>query len=379
MGISIFPSQSGGGGYTLQRIITTTGEYSLGQPTPCFVLMAGGGGGGGGGANTGSGGGGGGGGGAFGVTTMLNEFHATIGAGGTAGTGGSNNAGAGGVTALTVGGGNESAVTVRSAPSDVSSKQIVCRGGSQGGGNGSNGTAGTQPSTVSGITNRDTNWLYGSAGSSGGGTDQWSYPSFVGAYRTSATQAGTYGAFNMVHNNSGNFIQQGQASTQSYLNQTFNTFNMMPGFPFPANIFNPNNSTYAAQFSHMTNDTASGNGVAGGGQGAWTGNSSNGGKGAAGILTGGGGGGGYSNIQTSNTGGATLFYRAGLGSSSGGGGGGGSGIFGAGVSGTFTSAAAGGIGGAGGLGGGGGGGGGGGTSSSGAGGAGGAGIMLIFY
>lgn len=378
MGISIFPSQ--GGGYTLQRVITTTGNYSLGAPTACFVMMTGGGGGGGGGAGStnSSAGGGGGGAGAFAISTMLSEFHATIGAGGTGGSPNTNDATSGGHSALTVGGGNEGIQNTISQPAATSAKQIVCRGGGAGNGVGA-GTAGSQPATVTGITGRNPDWIYGSSGSSGGGYQGQTYPTFVGAWRTSASQSGGYLAHNIFHNNSSNWVQQGANASQVYTGANFNSFLLFPGGFNPSNNFNPNNSTYQAQFTHMTQDTTAGRGVACGGEGAWNSSSTGGAKGGAGLMTGGGGGGGYSNTLGANSGGATLLYNGGLGNTSGGGAGGGAGIFGSGTNGTFTSSAAGGNGGAGGLGGGGGGGGGGGTSSSGTGGAGGAGIMLIFY
>lgn len=372
MGISIFPSQ--GGGYTLQRVITTSGEVNLGAPTFCYVMMSGGGGGGGGASpSNGSPAGGGGGAGAFAMNLMLNQFHATIGAGGTAGTVNGSTAGSGGNSAITVGGRFNYGGSNTNSQFDISSKQIVAMGGG-GGFSGANGDSGIVPTDIT-VTGRSGIWILGSAGSAGSGSS--GTPSFASAYQTINSNDMIYSTQNFVHNANGNFFSVGTPTTKN--GAQFNQFIPAPSVSYNTQPTDVTSATYAIGRTNLTTSTNTGTGVAPGGRAPST-TSALGGTGGAGILTGGGGGGGHT-ASGSGGGGGTSIYNPGIGNSnSGSGGGGGAGIFGAGINGA-AGTTQGGAGGAGGLGGGGGGGGGLGSSggSNGTGGAGGAGILLIFY
>jgi hypothetical protein len=373
MGISIFPSQ--GGGYTLQRVITTSGNYSLGAPTFCFAMMAGGGGGGSG-ASGGSlrGGQGGGGAGALGINLMLNSFHATIGAGGNGGASG-NNGDNGGNTALTITAGNEGSSTGLQSDANVNSKQIVAMGGGAGVTSTSGGSPGNAPANVT-VSNRNVTWILGSPGSSGPGTT--TTPTFTGGLQT-LTNADLYylaAASGFIHNNSGTWYSSTPASGQS---SGASYFSFIPALSANMGIYlNPGSSTYGQPFTNFASATTAATGPSVGGRGATT-SGANASRGASGTFTAGGGGGSYTNTGRSGHGGGTSLYEGGGLLAGGGGGGGGAGLFGAGSTGTYISVNAGGNGGNGGLGGGGGGGGGGGDSTNSNGGAGGAGIMLIFF
>lgn len=379
MGISIFPSQ--GNGFTLQRVITTSGEQDLGGPRNCFFLLSGGGGGGAGGMGSTASGPGGAGAGAVGMNIMLNQFHATIGAGGNAGTAG--NAGtSGGNSALTIGGGAAyNGAYASTGRESRSSQQVVAMGG--GGANNSGGLAGVAPANIS-VTNRTSSFAYGSAGSCGGNNAQVSRTGLVGAFMTIATDAVGYSYAatqnGFIHNSNSNWYNFESPSTT----RSSASFSNFLGAPGPKTQYSqqPSNTTFAISQSSLTIDSfSSSEGVARGGTGANTNTSFPGARGGTGYLTGGGGAGGISGVSyIGAAGGGTGLYNGGLGSTAnGGGGGGGAGISGAGADGAATVSTTGGIGGAGGFGGGGGGGGGWGSSTGGAGGKGGNGALLIFY
>jgi hypothetical protein len=380
MGISIFPSQ--GNGFTLQRVITASGEQDLGGPRNCFFLLSGGGGGGAGGMGSTASGPGGAGAGAVGMNIMLNQFHATIGAGGTAGTAG--NAGtSGGNSALTIGGGMSYTGTYASTGNNLrASQQVVAMGG--GGANNSGGLAGGALASIS-VTNRTGFYAYGSAGSSGGNNAQVSRTTLVGAHRTVEGDANgmAYAASQngFIHNGNSNWYNFG--ATSSNPSRSGNNFSNFLAAPGPKNQYSlvPENTSFAVMQSSISqNNTGDNLGVAPGGTGANANISSPAARGGTGYLTGGGGAGGISGSSyTGAAGGGTGLYNGGLGGTSGGGGGGGAGISGAGTDGAAPVSTTGGIGGAGGFGGGGGGGGGYGSSTGGAGGKGGDGALLIFY
>lgn len=376
MGISIFPSQ--GGGYTLQRVITSSGNVDLGGPRMAYIMLSGGGGGGGGSDYVAlSGGGGGGGGGAITGTLMLNQFHATIGAGGTGSATAGTTATNGGNSAITIYGGPHNTLT--SSNRFPIALQIVAMGGGGGRGDGSAANAGTGPNTITGISgfSGTYQWLFGSAGSSGAANVQGTSTATQNAYR-SVNKATSYAtSHGWLANHSGTYNDLSGTAVPF----DFTTDGFIP-FVSPTILSasaDPSQTTFTFR-TLMSASTATGAGVACGGRGS-TNSAGMGGAGSSGLFTAGGGGGGVSNSQYANVGGGTSLYFGGnIDATTYGGAGGGAGIFGAGSNGTYTSAGAGGAGGNGGLGGGGGGGAGTGNASSNfSGGNGGAGCLLIFF
>jgi hypothetical protein len=396
MGISVYPAS--GGGYRLQRVITTTGIYDLGNPRKFFVVLTGGGGGGGKGAasaNTVGTGGGGGGAGAVAGNMFGKQFHVQIGAGGTGSTSASSPGG----------NGNPSYFSVSHNGTSNRSMSMAAAGGQGGSGNNSN-----TPVANTNFTNVQFNGLTGASsfanlqfnttiagcsGSAGGRSYQGSFAQFAYIPNRTSTFGVSLGSLASWHTNDGAVPYRDTTNTGNSSN--YGSF-VDPTFQASAGFLLDTTTTGAiaqvlSAFSLQNFQTQTSQGPAPGGTaGGWNSVTTNWdlpGEGTGAFYTAGGGGG--THISTGpRRGGSTVWnlnqnaIATGVGNTHGAGGGGGAGAYGDGSPGTGGSASGSfGSGGAGGLGGG--GGGGGGVGGSGAytvtssGGTGGAGVCLIFY
>lgn len=376
MGISVYPTESAG--FTLKRVITSSGNYEFGGPTRMFVVLAGGGGGGG---NGGGGTGGGGGGGAGGVvagTMIANYMNIQIGAGG--GGAGSGDGGDGSPSYLTMPMTNVGSNT-------FNQPKVIAVGG------GAKGTSSTQyvastnvafdtitQPTISNYSN--TVLVFGSSGTSGG-TGNGGAAGQVSNPLKTIMDSNTIPLLNGWVNNFMMVYQSRTATTPTSINNAAAVPFAHPDAVQAYNWETSSSTTFANARTYWTSGNPGSIAWMGGGAGGTSGNAGTSGQGN--YFNGSGGGGSGNTNSTRCFGGGGRWYQGGEAStyvSSGGpGGGGGAGVYGAGGSGG-TGRATGGSGGTGGLGGGGGGGAGGSNTGSGTdknSGAGGAGICLIFY
>lgn len=372
MAVSVYPAS--GDGFKIRKIITTTGEVDLGAARKVFVVIAGGGGGGAGSStSTAHGGPSGGGGGAIGGTTLLKEFHATIGAGGTAGAV-DGSGGVGGATYLT----QHQSSRNGSTTSGQRANYIVCTGGNPGTTTSSNATNTfsneSSGPTISGYGSfTKTIGSTGGAGATRGGSNDQAANGLQNASSTEIARS----AIGWIPNNV--VLIRG---INSALGVGQLTIPFMTPDPVAFPVMNSSAQNTADAPLYMMNTFATG-GESISHSGAYVFTNDKGYTGGSGYWTGGGGSGDSAGAGLIGAqGGSSQTFRGGKGGAAGsganGGSGGGAGIAANGGNGGNASGSVPGTAGAGGLGGG-GGAGGNKTGGSNAGGAGGQGAIVIYY